>query len=385
MAFFKKKPSDTATDQEFEQTIIAEEPVVSQPVDTGAVLADEPPAPEPAPFDDSSVPYSTDLAPEPPSTYPSELEPFIRQEPNRLVLVEDHFDRPTKLNAEGKVTSAPRSALHEVAWHPKHQKSLKEIQTEVDKLKPHQPRLVAGWLKGFKNAPFLQPKRERVPQNILSKTIVYETEGGFVVEVTYRDGTETRKKFFTASSTTGRAKALSQIRSGKYAQVHVVDEQKIGEMRSTGRGHFATPPGKVNTYPITHQVDVLEVEGIGEKFARRLHELGVHTTDQLRLMNATVIANNLGAPVGSVEKWQQMGELMLVEGIGKQSAESLVRAGITSIDDLKKQTSPKLVAAVKLAKAGTKMRGIQSASARTWIQRARKMKKTLQPFPTVQA
>ena len=385
MAFFKKKPSETATDQEFEQTIIAEEPVVTQPVDTGAVLADEPPAPEPTPFEESSVPYSTDFASEPAPTYPPELEPYIRQEPNRLVLVEDQFDRPKKLAAEGKVTSAPRSALHEVAWHPKHKKSLKEIQTEVDKLKPHQPRLVGGWLKAFKTTPFLLPKRERVPQNILSKTIVYETEGGFVVEVTYRDGTETRKKFFTASSTDGRAKALSQIQSGKYAQVHVVDEQKISEMRSTGSGHFATPPGKVNTYPITNKIDVLEVEGIGEIFARRLHELGVHTTDQLRLMNATVIANNLGAPVGSVEKWQQMGELMLVEGIGKQSAESLVRAGITSIDSLRKQTPAKLVAAVKLAKVGAKMRGIQTASARTWIQRARKMRKALQPFPTVQA
>lgn len=384
MAFFKKKPSASATDQEFEQTIIAEEPVVAQPVDTGAVLTDEPLAPDPS-FSDSEVPYSTEVAPGRMSDFPPELEPFIRQESNRLVLVEDHFDRPKKLDAEGKVTSAPRSALHEVAWHPKHGKSPKEIQHEVDKLKPHQPRLVGAWLKGFKQTPFLLPKRERVPQNILAKTIVYETEGGFVVEVTYRDGTETRKKFFTASSTDGRAKALSQIQSGKYAQVHVVDEQKIGEMRSTGAGRFATPPGKVNTYPITNKIDVLAVEGIGEIFARRLHELGVHTTDQLRLMNATVIANNLGAPVGGVQKWQQMGELMLVEGIGKQSAESLVRAGIVSIDALCKSTPAKLVAAVKLAKVGAKMRGIQTASARTWIQRARKMKKALQPFPTVQA
>jgi predicted flap endonuclease-1-like 5' DNA nuclease len=380
MAFFKKKPSDPAADQEFEQTIIAEEPVIAAP-DTGAILADEP-VPEPMP---EPEPYMGEGAPEAPPTYPAEIEPYLRHEANRLVLVETNFDRPTKLNAEGKVTSAPRSALSEVAWHPKHRRSLKDIHSEVDKLKPHQPRLVGDWLKAFKVTSFLTPKRERVPQNILAKKIVYETEGGFVVEVTYRDGTETRKKFFTASSVDGRAKALGQIQSGKYAQVHVVDEQKIGEMRTTGTGHFATPPGKVNTFEITNKVDVLEVEGIGEIFARRLHELGVHTTDQLRLMNAQVIANNLGAPVGSVEKWQQMSELMLIEGIGKQSAESLVRAGITSIDALKKQTPKKLVAAVKLAKVGSRMRGIQSASARSWIQKARKMRKSLQPFPIVQA
>jgi predicted flap endonuclease-1-like 5' DNA nuclease len=376
MAFFKKKASEKPADQEFEETLVAEEPGMPEAT-TGAVLADEPAVP------DAQVPWTGETD-KPQGGYPAEVQPFIRQEPNRLILVEDHFNRPTKLGAESAVTSSPRSALTEVAWHPKHRKSLKEIRAEVDKLKPHQPRLVGTWLRGFKSSPLLSPRRERVPQNILSKTIVYETEGGFVVEVVYRDGTETRKKFFTASSVNGRTKALSQIQSGRYAQVHVVDEQKIEAMRS-GKGQLPVPPGKVDTYPITNAIDVLEVEGIGEIFARRLHELGVHTTDQLRLMNAQVLANNLGAPVGSVEKWQQMSELMLVDGIGKQSAELLVKAGITSIDQLKKQTPKKLLAASRAATKGTRMRGIQAASARSLIQKARRMKKGRQEFPVVQA
>lgn len=383
MAFFKKKPSETDADQEFEQTIIAEEPTAAGP-ETGAVLADEP-VPEPGYTPDADVPLMGEGASESLAAIPSELEPHLRHEANRLVLVEDHFDRPTKLNAEGKVTTAPRSALQEVAWHPKYKTSIKEIRADVDRLRPHQPRLVGNWLRGFKTTALLTPKRERVPHNILAKRIVYETEGGFVVEVLYRDGTETRKKFFTASSTDGRSKALGQIQSGKYAQVHMVDDQMFAALRTAGAGTFPTPPGKVNTYPITNTIDVLEVEGIGEIFARRLHELGVHTTDQLRLMNAQVLANNLGAPVGSVEKWQQMGELMLVEGIGKQVSESLVKSGITSIDALKKQTPAKLVAAVDAAKKETRLRGIQAASARSIIQRARRMKKALQPFPVVQA
>lgn len=388
MALFKKKSSTENAAKEFEETLVVApetpepfpEPEPMLEPDLGATLSDEP-LPELPPDTPGSAPWS-EPAPPPEPAFPADLEPHIRQDGTRLFLVEKQFDRPTKLSAENRITSAPRTALSETGWHPKHRTSLKEVHAQVDKLKAHQPTLIGNWLKGFKSTTLLKPKVERVPQYILDKKIVYESEGGFVVEVTYRDGTETRKKFFTASSTEGRSKALSQIESGRYAQIHVVDEERIGAMRAGRTGALPFTAGRINTYPITNASDVLEVEGIGEIFARRLHELGIHTTDQLRLMNATVIANNLGAPIGSVEKWQQMSELLLVPGIGKQSAELLVRSGVTSIDQLKKEKPKTLAAKTKAAVKGTRMRGIQAASARSWITAARKMKKSIQEFPT---
>lgn len=391
MALFKKKAArGNGRTKDFEETLVASEPSLSpsgtSEPDFGAVLTEQPP--EAGPAEPAYEEPSETASPEPRSAatgIPAELEPHLRREINRLILVEDNFDRPTKLKAEGSVTSAPRAALSEASWEPKHPATIKEIHGEIDRLKPREARLAGKWLTGFKTSKLLKPRVERVPPNILGKKIVFETEGGFVVEVTYRDGTETRKRYYTASSRKGRARALAEIQSGRLAQIHRVDEERIAGLRRKGGGTLPTPPGKFNTYAITNATDVAAVEGIGDIFARRLHELGIHTTDQLRLMNAQVIANNLGASVGSVKHWQQMSELMIVEGIGKQSAELLVRAGVESIDALRKETFRKLLAKSKQAKKEHKLRGIQAAKARKWIAQARKMRKSPQPFPVVEA
>lgn len=388
MALFKKKPKVQEQDgKEFEETLVAAEPPRPDlPVDTGATLTEE------------SVRQETENVPEPLSTltevpdqreseFPADVEPFLKRDARSTVLLEKYFDRPTKLNMESRVTPAPRQALEEKTWHPAHHFNLQQIHREVDRLKVRSVK-PGKWIKTQFKPVFTTSKRQLVPPNILGKRIVYETEGGFVIEVTYREGAETRKLFITVNSKGGRTKALASVQSGKYALLTTVPDTMLETLSPPKKGeHLPYPPGQLMTYPVTNASDVIEIEGIGDVFARRLHEVGIHTTDQLRLMNATVIANNLGTSPTTVEQWQQMSELLLVDGIGKQMAEVLVRSGIRGIDDLKKAKPQALARQVRSTNQAGKIRitgaTLGPKSAARVVRNARKLRKSLQSFPVV--
>lgn len=424
MGLFKRKRRASKPSETVEETLVADtdeapeseagppEPPydeTSPAPEEGATLTDEP-VPEmepeeeqaPEPFEGAAMETTPSQAeaslapstePEYASEYSPEVEPFLKRKEGDLVLAQRRFDRPTKMRMESLITSAPEGALAEKGWHPQHKTSLPTIHRAVDKLRVRRVK-TGKWLKAkFKPVAAKPPARrlELIPAHIIAKRIVYETEGGFVVEVTYRDLGETRKKFFTVSSRGGRERALSDIQTGRYAETltSVTDETIAGLGRPKRKAVLPVPPGKINTWPITNRYDVVDIEGIGEVYSRRLHELGIHTTDQLRLMNATVIANNLGAAAATVQKWQAMGELLCIKGIGKQYAESLVKAGVEGIEDLRTRKPKELAEAVKRAMDSSKPRlsGPRPKPARCWsfIRAARHLKKTLQEFPEVPA
>lgn len=80
---------------------------------------------------------------------------------------------------------------------------------------------------------------------------------------------------------------------------------------------------------------VIDIEGIGPKYAKMLKAMGIETTARLCYEDAKKIAAGTGAPVKTVKGWQAMAELAKVNGIGKQYAEVLVRGGVSGIDALK--------------------------------------------------
>lgn len=92
--------------------------------------------------------------------------------------------------------------------------------------------------------------------------------------------------------------------------------------------------------------DVLDVEGIGPTIAKKLHRIGVLTTNRLCLEEAQWVADQIDVPVKRVKTWQAMADLMKVKGIGKQYAEALARAGIGGIDDLKERSPTRIAATV---------------------------------------
>lgn len=119
---------------------------------------------------------------------------------------------------------------------------------------------------------------------------------------------------------------------------------------------------------------VIDVEGIGEHYSKELVNLGLKDTKQLWNADTTYVAGALKVAPAAVEGWQCMAELMAVNGIGKQYAELLVRADVSSIDELCAETAQPLLARIhKLEKhRGNRIQGntIGTKSVQSWIEAA---------------
>lgn len=75
---------------------------------------------------------------------------------------------------------------------------------------------------------------------------------------------------------------------------------------------------------------IIDIEGIGPESEKKLNAEGITDTAQLQAADAKKLAKKTGIPEATIVSWQQMSDLIRVKGIGKQFAELLVRAGVTS-------------------------------------------------------
>jgi hypothetical protein len=91
---------------------------------------------------------------------------------------------------------------------------------------------------------------------------------------------------------------------------------------------------------------VRDVEGIGEHYGTLLDNLGLKDTRQLWNADSAFVAGAIKTTPAAVENWQCMAELMAVNGIGKQYAELLVRADVSSIDELCAETPQALLSRI---------------------------------------
>lgn len=381
----KKKTEQPEGTKEWDQVLLAEQPKPGE--EPAPDLVSEQPPPERVAESASLVepPESETPAPLEVPDVPEDLEPYVERTETSLVLKQTHFTRAQKRELEHRLSSSSNE-FSEAQWIPHRREALRDVEKHVDDLhwRARYKALALGWIKRQdRDRTKTLAGLERVPPHIISKRIVYETAGGFVVEVAHRELGEIRRKHFTVDAKGGRRRALESIKSGNYARVTLLSGPQI-ELLGPPRGRKSPHgPGKVNTWPITNDKDVREIEGIGDVYARRLHELKIHTTDQLRLHSAEILAGHLGVSPRVVERWQQMAELLGIKGIGKQTAEMLARSGITGIDPVRSST-PKALAGIVNAFAATVEGGarrIAPATARVWIQSARRLKKKAQSFP----
>ena len=101
------------------------------------------------------------------------------------------------------------------------------------------------------------------------------------------------------------------------------------------------------TSPFGDVHPVIDLEGIGPIYNKALHAMGIKDTKQLWEANPAKVARETGAPLSTVQSWQEMAELATVKGIGPQYAELLERSGVHSIDQLKNSNPDKLLKRVQ--------------------------------------
>jgi predicted flap endonuclease-1-like 5' DNA nuclease len=89
-----------------------------------------------------------------------------------------------------------------------------------------------------------------------------------------------------------------------------------------------------------HQV--VDLEGIGDTYAERLHAAGIEHTQDLLFASRAEVARITRASPKTVARWCAMAELIKVDGIGPQYAEVLSRMDVAGIDDLRSRDARSL-------------------------------------------
>ncbi len=127
---------------------------------------------------------------------------------------------------------------------------------------------------------------------------------------------------------------------------------------------------------------IIEIEGIGPSFTKKLKKAGIHTTDALLDRGATkkgrkAVAAETGIDEGKILKWTNMADLMRVRGVGEEYSELLEAAGVDTVKELRKRKPANLQKAMAEANSGRRklVRLVPGEKSVTkWVEQAKELK-----------
>lgn len=126
------------------------------------------------------------------------------------------------------------------------------------------------------------------------------------------------------------------------------------------------------------------VEGIGTKYANKLRQAGVKSTDALLKMGATKkgrqeIAKASGVSEKLVLTWVNHVDLFRINGIGQEFAELLEQAGVDSVPELAQRRPDNLAEAISKTNSKNSRKLVRRKPGmdqiKDWIGQAKKLKK----------
>ncbi|MCB1436756.1 MAG: DUF4332 domain-containing protein [Rhodobiaceae bacterium] len=130
---------------------------------------------------------------------------------------------------------------------------------------------------------------------------------------------------------------------------------------------------------------IIDIEGIGPTFTKKLKAIGVNRTDQLLERGASpkgrkALAAESGIDEGKILKWCNMADLMRIKGVAEEYSELLEAAGVDTVKELRNRKPENLAQSLKEANAKKKLvrlvPGLKSVA--KWVAEA----KTLKPVMT---
>jgi len=91
----------------------------------------------------------------------------------------------------------------------------------------------------------------------------------------------------------------------------------------------------------TPKMDLIDIEGIGVKYARILGRVGLKTVEDLLPLtnkNKKEISTKTKISAKMIDKWQEHADLMRIIGIGPEYSDALNQTGVDSVKELAKRT-----------------------------------------------
>ena len=92
---------------------------------------------------------------------------------------------------------------------------------------------------------------------------------------------------------------------------------------------------------------IMEIEGIGPSFKKKLQKVGIRTTGKLLERAANPkgrrnLADEAGIDESRILKWANMADLMRVKGVAEEYSELLEAAGVDTVKELKRRNAANL-------------------------------------------
>jgi predicted flap endonuclease-1-like 5' DNA nuclease len=130
---------------------------------------------------------------------------------------------------------------------------------------------------------------------------------------------------------------------------------------------------------------VIDIEGIGPVYAKKLNEAGIKTTDDLLKAGATAkgreeLATKVGADNKHILEWVNRSDLYRIKGVGRQYSDLLENAGVDTIVELTKRVPENLLAKMLEVNAAKKLvkRPPPISFVKNWIEQAKKLKRAVE-------
>lgn len=129
---------------------------------------------------------------------------------------------------------------------------------------------------------------------------------------------------------------------------------------------------------------IIYVEGIGEKYAKKLQKVGIATTEALLKAGATrkgrlVLAEKTGISKSLILEWVNHADLYRIKGVGEEYADLLEEAGVDTVPELAQRKGANLYKKMEEVNAAKKLvrRLPTLAQVEDWVAQAKKLPRVI--------
>ena len=96
---------------------------------------------------------------------------------------------------------------------------------------------------------------------------------------------------------------------------------------------------------------IIDIEGIGQVYKKKLNAVGVRTTDQLLWLGASPkgreeLAAEADIPEKLILEWVNLSDLMRIKGVGEEYSDLLEEAGVDTVKEVRVRNADNLYEAI---------------------------------------